>query len=178
MVIDIVKKVGIAKGTFYHYFPTKEAILHAIITRHMTHAITTLKNEICHLPALHQLQLYIKSFFLPHPVGVIFDRLQEENQWELVSELWHKIQNIFTPLLIEIIQQGEHEKAMRVSYLNETIPFFWSNLNCLLSSAHTKEDPHIFAKKLHITKSTLEQILGIKKGSLDLSAIQQQGSTN
>ena len=30
-VTDIVKKVGVAKGTFFYYFPTKEAVLETII---------------------------------------------------------------------------------------------------------------------------------------------------
>lgn len=171
MITDIVKKVGVASGTFYYYFPSKEAILYEIFNRAITQMITTFKTEIYQLSALHKLELCIKNFFLPHPVGAVIDKLKEENQLELISKIWNKIQNIFNPLLIEIFKQGNQEKTMNVIYLNETIPFFWSVVNCLLAAAPPNKDPQIFAKKLFITSSALERILGIKEGLFDLSII-------
>src|SRR5690625_6774109 len=32
-VNDILKIVGVAKGTFYYYFPSKEEVMHAIVER-------------------------------------------------------------------------------------------------------------------------------------------------
>lgn len=173
LIIDIVKKVRVAKGTFYYYFPSKEAILFAIINRYISQMITTFKNEIHHLSALNKLQLFIKNFFLPHQAGIIFEKLKEENQFELISGLWHQTQSIFSPLLMEIIQQGNHEQTMHVIYLNETIPFFWNIFDCLLFSAHSKEDSQILTKKVFIATSALERILGIKEGLLELPIIQQ-----
>jgi len=34
-IMDIIKEVGIAKGTFYHYFKSKQEVLDAVVLRYV-----------------------------------------------------------------------------------------------------------------------------------------------
>ena len=36
MISDIVRKIGVAQGTFYYYFTSKEEIVVALINRHLS----------------------------------------------------------------------------------------------------------------------------------------------
>lgn len=170
MIIDITKKIGVAKGTFYYYFPTKEAILEAICTRWANELGTSFQLKSRQLTALKKLQLFILQLALPSQLDVLFDRLWNEKQFNLLYQIWQQqVANVFDPLLADIIQQGNQEGTMYVISINETIAFFWSTLNCIWDAIFLKESSEVILIKLKITESVLERILGIKEGILELS---------
>ncbi|EGO64125.1 TetR/AcrR family transcriptional regulator [Acetonema longum] len=62
-VSDIVKKIGVAQGTFYYYFQTKEEILDAIAVRYFTMIMRECdKIDRCQ-PAPQQLRLMFQALF-------------------------------------------------------------------------------------------------------------------
>jgi len=170
MVADIVKKVGVAKGTFFYYFPTKEAVLEAICTRWATELVTSFQLKSRQHTAINKLQIFIFQLLLPSQVDAIIDRLWDEKQFNLVYKTWQQqVENVFNPHLADIIQQGNQEGTMHVNYIKETVAFFWSTLDCLLEVAYLKEPSEIFLTKTKIAESVLERILGIEDGKLELS---------
>ena len=173
MIIDIVKKIGVAKGTFYYYFPTKEAMLESICNRWATEMSTSFKLESRHFTALGKLQSFIVQLFLPSPLDVLFDRLWAEEQFDLLYKTWqHQLETVFNPLLADMIQQGNQEGTMHVVYQEETIAFFWSTLNCLWEASYLREPSTVFINKVKVAESVLERILGIEKEALELSLTQ------
>ncbi|HWR43735.1 TetR/AcrR family transcriptional regulator [Sporomusa sp.] len=170
MIIDIVKKAGVAKGTFYYYFPSKEAILEAIYNRWATDQATSFKEESRQLTALPKLQLFIKYLFLPSQLDLLFKRLWDEENFNLDYKAWgNQVENVFNPLLADIIQQGNQEETMHVVCIKETITFFWSTLSCLWEASIFQEPSEVFTNKRKIAQAVLEKILGIKEGVLELS---------
>ncbi|HAK74443.1 MAG TPA: TetR/AcrR family transcriptional regulator [Sporomusaceae bacterium] len=170
MVVDIVKKVGVAKGTFFYYFPTKEAVLEAICTRWAAEMATSYQLKSRHHTAINKLHTFISELLLPSQVDVLIDRLWDEKQFNLVYSIWQQhVETVFNPLLEEIIRQGNQEGTMHVDYIKETIAFFWSTLDCLLEVAYSKEPPETYYTKTKIAESVLERILGIEEGMLELS---------
>jgi Transcriptional regulator len=169
MVADIVKKVGVAKGTFFYYFPTKEAVLEAICTRWATELVTSFRLKSRQHTAINKLQIFILQLLLPSQVDAIIDRLWDEKQFNLVYKTWQQqVENVFNPHLTDIIQQGNQEGTMHVKYIKETVAFFWSTLDCLLEVAYLEEPSEIFLNKTKIAESVLERILGIEDGKLKL----------
>ena len=47
-VKEITDRANVAKGTFFHYFPTKESIMTALIQERVTAAIAFVQSEECH----------------------------------------------------------------------------------------------------------------------------------
>ena len=170
MITDIVKKAGVAKGTFFYYFPTKEAVLEAICMRWASELATSFQLESRRFTALDKLQFFLVQMFLPSQLDVLFERLWAEEQLNLLYRAWQQqVENVFNPLLADIIQQGNQEGTMHVVFVNETIAFFWSALNCLWEAAFLKEPSEVFINKVHVAESVLERILGIEAGILKLS---------
>lgn len=171
MIVDIVGKVGVAKGTFYYYFPSKEAILAALFSRWATEKVAVFKLENSQA-AVQKLQSFIKLLFFPpqSPLNNLFYRLWHEKQSHLLYKTWHQVmKNIFNPVLADIIRQGNQEGTMHVACPKETLDFFWSTLNCLWQSACRRDAPVIFTDKIEITEVILEKILGIEEGTLVLN---------
>lgn len=173
MIVDIVKKAGVAKGTFFYYFPTKEAVLEAICTRWATELATSFQLKSRQLTALNKLQSFIFQLSVPSQIDVLIDRLWNEKQFNLVYKTWQQqVENVFNPLLTDMIQQGNQEGTMHVDFINETVDFFWSTLDCLSEAAYLKEPPEVLLNKIKIAESVLERILGIEEGVLELSIAQ------
>jgi AcrR family transcriptional regulator len=171
MIIDIVKKAGVAKGTFYYYFPSKEAILEAIVARYSTKLAAEIKNLGPSVTALHKLRLLIGYLFRFDQTDIVFYLLWEEQEFSLLFKTWKQSDTILNPVLTDVIQQGTEEGTIHVQSIDETICFFWSTLSCLWESQYNKEAPNLFTSKSKIAEVILERILGISEGSLALKIL-------
>jgi AcrR family transcriptional regulator len=168
MIIDIVKKAGVAKGTFYYYFPTKEAVLEAVLIGHATEFVREFESINSNATALHKLKLLIEHLFFPNNTHIIFNRLWDEKRFDLVHIICKKSNAVFAPLLSDIIKQGNLEGTMHVLLIDETIAILWSTIICLWESLHNDEAPEIFINKVKIVETILERILGIGEGTFSL----------
>ncbi|HMM23117.1 MAG TPA: TetR/AcrR family transcriptional regulator [Selenomonadales bacterium] len=170
MIIDITKKAGAAKGTFYHYYPSKEAILEAICNRWAIKMATSFERENRQLSALPKLQLFTEHLFHPHQLNVLFKRLWDEEQLNLYYKTWRGlVETVFNPLLAEIIEQGNREETMHVACRNQAIAFFWSTLHCVWEAIFFQEPAEVIASKTKMAQSLLERILGIEKNTFEIS---------
>ncbi|WP_371362364.1 TetR/AcrR family transcriptional regulator [Sporomusa rhizae] len=173
MIIDIVKKIGVAKGTFYYYFPTKEAIVEAIYTRWAIELATSFQLESRQFTALDKLQSFLAQQLLPSQLDVLCDKLWAEKHLDLLYKIWqHQVETVFNPLLADMIQQGNQEGTLHVVYPKETIAFIWSILNCLWEASFLKEPSEVLINKIKIAEAILEQILGVEEGVLKLTITQ------
>ncbi len=107
------------------------------------------------------------------PLDALFDKLWAEKQFDLLYKSWQQlVENVFNPLLADIIQQGNLEGNMQVFFINKTIAFFWSTINCLWEASYLKEPSDFFSNKVKVTESILERILGIEEEVFKLSIAQ------
>lgn len=170
MIIDITNKAGAAKGTFYHYYPSKEAILEAICNRWATEMAASFKLESHYLDALPKLQLLIERLFFPHQISILFKRLWDEEQLNLYYKTWRSlVDTVFNPLLTDILEQGNREKSMHVADQQQAIAFFWSTLSCVWEAIFFQEPAEVIASKTEMARSLLERILGSKENTFEIS---------
>ncbi len=170
MIIDITKKAGTAKGTFYHYYPSKEAILEAICQRWATEMAASFEWESRQLNALPKLQLFIEHLFHPHQMkNILYKNLWDEGQLSLYYKTWKGlVENVFNPILTSILKQGNQEGTMQVPCLQQAIVFFWSTLSCVWEAIFFQEPSEAIAGKVKMAQSLLERILGIKEGTFEI----------
>lgn len=170
MVADIVKKAGVAKGTFFYYFPTKEAVLEAICMRWATELAASFHLQSRQLTALNKLQSFIFQLLVPSQLDILMDKLWNKKQFNLLYITWQQqVESVFNPILSDIIKQGNQEGTMHVNCIKETVAFFWSTLECLWEAAYLEEPSEVLLNKTKIAESVLERILGIEEGVLELS---------
>ncbi|SEI96299.1 transcriptional regulator, TetR family [Propionispira arboris] len=168
MIVDIVKRAGVAKGTFFYYFSTKEAVLEAICSRWAIEIAASYQRKSKAHTAIKKLQSFISELMLPSQVDELIDKLWDEKEFNLVYTIWQQqVESIFNPLLHEIIEQGNQEGSMQAPHIKETIAFFWSTVDCLFDVAFLKEPEEVFLIKVKIAGSVLERILGIEEGKLE-----------
>jgi len=153
-VSDIVKKVGVAQGTFYYYFKTKEDIMVALIDRFMgihEEYIQTV-DEDAHLSWAEKVNAILFTSTL-HPKVADFLH-HENNAWIHQKFLVRKIHGI-TPYLSRILAEGTKEGCFEVEQPQETAEFLLTAVNFML-------DPGIFeweSAKLEGKKNVVKQLI-------------------
>lgn len=176
-VSAIVKKVGVAQGTFYYYFASKEAILEAIFARHVTNMVAEVQSFYLEDDTvLAKLQLFFNLFYklcyYDEP-GLIGKILYKEKQGELINKLWRQMLLITTPLLRRILEQGNQEGLTHVVHMEETFSFFAGIMGSLLEASSPSEfgheaDPIVVKNKLKIAGKLIETLLGAPPNSIHL----------
>lgn len=125
-VRDIINHIGIAKGTFYHYFHSKEELLDALVD-HLLQQVTAVAEPMVndpHLCAMEKIQrLFNDTTTL---------KLENRALIETLLPVWYKDENAImrekmkaasheyiAPLFARIVKQGVAEGAFNTPYPDE-----------------------------------------------------------
>ncbi len=158
-VSDIVRKVQVAHGTFYYYFPSKEDILEAVIDEN----IASLESNVKEIMQRHDLAPASKlNAMVNSIIGInvarrkIMDYLHEESSAVMHEKMERRTVDRLVPLLAEVVALGAEEGYFNVQNPRETAEFL------LASLVYFFHHPEIFANPTRSEKMrrTLETILG------------------
>ncbi|EGO65497.1 TetR/AcrR family transcriptional regulator [Acetonema longum] len=183
LISDIVKKVGVAQGTFYYYFASKEAVLEAIIAHHIKHMMTAVqKTEWDQTAPLEQLQLFVNHFYKLHytgSIGLLGKVLYRENQGVLINRLWRQTHISTKPLLVQILEHCNQAGATQVTRMDETLGFFSGIIGSLLEASSPLEfghesNPDVMKHKRRIAERLLESLFDTPAGSIYLEEVSAQ----
>jgi len=165
---DILHEVGIAKGTFYYHFQSKEEVMDAIVMRYIESGVEAAK-AIAADPALTAQE---KIFRIVTSGG------SEEGGKERMIEQLHQIDNAqmhqkslvetitrLAPVLTEIIEQGIEEGVFRTEYPRETVEFLLVSSQFLFDEGIFQWEPEELAKKAIAFAAVMEKALGAERGS-------------
>lgn len=168
-VESIIKEVGIAKGTFYYYFKTKQDILLALVEQtalDMEAHFNSILNQK-NLTAIQKFKQMIrgpeKTKMTSSPVMEIIH--QAENR-ELQENL--NIQSIkrIAPLIHQVLQEGKKEKIFKILPSLESIQVILAGSNFVLDSGLFDWSSKQRIRFLQSLQNTLELLTGCKPGIL------------
>jgi len=178
-VQDIVKSIQVAQGTFYYYFPSKEAIVEAILSRHVQRMIAEVQAFTSN-NLLEKLQLFINLFYklsyFGEP-GLICKILYKEDQGLLINKLWRQTIVITNPLLSQLLEECNQAGLTKVIHMEETLAFFGGIMAALLEASSPTEfgheaNPQVMKNKLSIAEKMIESLFGTASGSIHLESPQ------
>ncbi|WP_315114157.1 TetR/AcrR family transcriptional regulator [Clostridium intestinale] len=165
---DILKEVGIAKGTFYHYFKSKEEVLDAIVFRYKD-IIITRANEVANIADISLQEKLMNAFMSMR----IIDQLDSD----MVSEI-HKTKNALlhqkilnqivielAPVLVNIIEEGIEKKLWRCRFPLEYMQIFLASSITLTDEGIFEFDGESQMKIMAALISLLEKILEVSENS-------------
>ncbi len=180
---DILDALSIAKGTFYHYFISKQALLEALIERMIDEA-ELLVNPIiqnAHLSALEKFQQFFAA-------GVHW-RTERMTFLLALMRVWYKDENAivrqkmsadgvkrFAPVLTVIVRQGIQEGVLNTSFpeqVGEIILSIGQRLQETIGSLFLSHEPNqdMLQRIENVVAAytdAIERVLGIASGSLCL----------
>ncbi|WP_088102941.1 TetR/AcrR family transcriptional regulator [Halalkalibacter urbisdiaboli] len=167
-VNDILKMVGIAKGTFYHYFQSKEEVMDAIIQRFIDYGVKMAK-EIASDPNLKASEKLFKIIMAQKPDTGRKEEMIEQLHQVDNAEMHQKsiVESIrqLTPILTEVVEQGIEEGVFTTAYPKETIEFLLVSSQFLFDEGIFSWEPHELMQKAIAFVHVVETTLGAEKGS-------------
>ena len=170
---DILEKTGIAKGTFYYYFKSKEDVLDAIIKRRIDEFMARVQ-AIAVDPGLEvpakllsvimeiKPQNHVQEDFKPvlHEQGNA--RFHQKSLVESVKRL--------TPVLQGIVEEGNKQGVFNSPYPKESIELLLTAAVVLFDDDFFQWQPDEMAVKIPAFICAMERILGAKPGSMTVFA--------
>jgi AcrR family transcriptional regulator len=175
----LIDEVGIAKGTFYHHFPSKAAVLEALLER-LIGEIPALVRPVLDDAERGALASF-RAFFSTldawkaerAPLMVAIDRaLHDGSRVDLVEGLRQATRAMAVPLVVEVVEQGIREGVFRTRSPEHAGRVVWSILEALGEAmAAALHGPTSLAELRGIHRAyteSVERVLGAPEGSLVL----------
>ena len=164
---DILEALNIAKGTFYHYFPSKEVLMDAVISRFIDTELVAAKI----IADDSSLSAHEKMFRILTGSGRNNGhsmRLEIEaravNNAEMHQKTMASIVLGLSPLLAEIVIQGTNEGTFKTQYPKECIEILLSASEFLLHGTVFQWSKAEILQKAKAISWTAEKILGVEEG--------------
>jgi AcrR family transcriptional regulator len=186
-VSDIIAEVGIAKGTFYHYFDSKQAILQAMVDELMVHGLAILQ-EIIADETLSAIPKWTQAFqVLGNWKATRKEELIQIMRLTMMDEnvlLQHKLKEqaveVMASEFAKIIAQGVEEGVFVTQFVQESAEIIIAitlsmseAMGDLLLNADKYDNPAVLAqRRVSAVETAIERVLKAPPGSLPIIAPQ------
>lgn len=119
----IIKEIGIAKGTFYHYFRSKDELLDTFVDKLINEVMTTLKKLTEEEEGDALMKMFrVSTYFRTLAIGKekLTDYIHEEKNAHIHLKIEKKVTPPLVDCYITLIEQGIDEGIFNVKYPKET----------------------------------------------------------
>ncbi len=165
-VSDIVERAGVAQGTFYYYFESKESVLEAILVGHIDslYGRIQVRCEQGFRDAGHRLGMMLEAFvdFTQSEEAGIFRLLRSEELVVIAEHARKHWNGKLFPLLSAVIDQGMAEGTMHVEHRDETLVFFWKAFHTYCEGFFKEEAPGTLDVKRQLFEKMANVLLGME----------------
>ena len=170
---DIISKIGIARGTLYHHFDSKEEILDALVDRMTQEGIyragTIVEDK--NLPILKRLTGVLYCLRVESGArDEIIDQMHKPQNALLHQKMQERLINGVVPLITQLITEGNKSGIFNTKYPKEAAEMimiygniaFDDNENLTPGQKKKKGKAYIY---------NIEKMIGAREGSLEKSLI-------
>jgi AcrR family transcriptional regulator len=182
---EIITQAGVSKGAFYHYFPSKEALLEALADRSAKQAFQAVQHiagapAIDPLRRLNELLGASRQFKLDMAdqgwrIFAALFRPENEVLYRKITAAWEAR---FTPILNELLAAGVKEKVFDTfdpegvgQILQQLVSSTYPTVSAALR-AKTQEERRaaidIFERRLRLHGIAIDRLLGLPDGSIQI----------
>lgn len=174
---DILKQIGIAKGTFYHYFKSKEEVLDAVIMR-VVDTDRLIAQEVLKTDgrSIDKLLLFLQkqSAANNEQKSDLLDQFQHTENALMKQRALEGTLRYVCPVLAEILEEGNQRGEFSAVYPLESVQFLIAGIQSLSDERVIGEDLEIMQGKLFSFVEFIFRILGINEADLDKEKVTQQ----
>ena len=166
---DIINKIGIARGTLYHHFASKEEILDAMVERMTSRSISRAAAVIADksVPLLERLSAAVISLSLNSGAGAeVFEQIHRPQNALLHQKMQERILSGVVPLIAKLIEEGNAEGTFDSAYPDEAAEMIMTYANIAFDEL-AGLSPEEMERKSRAFICHTERILGAEEGSLE-----------
>lgn len=165
---DILNEIGIARGTLYYHFKSKEDILDAMIDR-IVEQTTSKAKEIAKnhsIPVLDRMKDTILALNVDNEIGrMIMEQVHRPQNALMHQKMQEKLLSKVNPLITEIIKDGCDQGLFNTKYPEEAVEMIMIYSNTAFDALADNSHEEMERKVAGFIYNT-ERILGMDEGSL------------
>jgi len=163
-VNDILAAIGIAKGTFYHYFKSKEEVLDSLVWRYKE-LIVERAEEILALDTIRPEEKLMRAFMAMKIANQIdeamLDDLHKTENVLLNQKILNQIVMTMSPILVSVIEEGIGKGVWTCRYPLQYMQIF-------LASALSLTDEGLFALDADSQMMVMAALISLLEKMLDV----------
>ena len=165
---DILNEIGIARGTLYYHFKSKEDILDAMIER-ITRQLIAKATDIVQkkeIPVLQRLTMTIMTLNVNNELGLeVMQQVHKPQNALMHQKMQETLLSGVNPLITGLIEEGIQQDIFRTDYPAEAVEMtmLYSSTAFDSMTVYTEEERQ---RKIVAFIYNLEQLLGMEHGSM------------
>lgn len=168
-VHDIVKKVGLAQGTFYYHFKSKYELLDAVVEYEMRQNLAILKSIASDekLSILEKMQAFIN--LNPDDVSKRFIRLVRSEENAIMYRKYQtKMAEELVPYMAKMAEEGNRQGVFNVQYPRETVELLFDlqiDVERILANTDDRDRAY---RLIRSAEEIYIRVMGVRPGSIRL----------
>ena len=165
---DIVRRAGVVRGTFYHYFRSRDDLIRAIISRYFERNLKYIGDVTADpmLDAADKVRRIVDAFLNISVKKAQLGMLtSEEPQVSAHKDYEAYVREHILPLLQQVVRQGVDEGVFKVMYPDETAGHLIAISRHLQDELKNETDHGARARKIEATLVAMEMLLGVRPGT-------------
>ena len=165
---DILAEIGIARGTLYYHFKSKEEILDAMIDRILEEIIRRVKVIAIDesIPVLERLTNAVLAANVDNQTGaMIIEQVHKPQNALMHAKMQEKLLKQILPYFVKIVEDGVKQGIMQIDYPEDTIYMLLFYSNAVFDDAikYSEEEKE---RMVLAFINNVEVLLHMEKGSL------------
>ena len=170
---DILNEIGIARGTLYYHFKSKEDILDAMIQR-MTDGLVKKASGIAEkktMPVLERLTLMMLALNVDNDLGhEIMEQVHKPQNALMHQKMQQRLLTGIIPIIASLIEEGTSQGICQTDYPAEVaeMTLLYSSTVFDVLTEHSEEERQ---KKIAAFVYNLERLLGMERGGMQKAII-------
>ena len=164
----IIKQVGVAKGTFYYDFKSKEEILDALVHVKVDQICEQYKKiaDDLTMSVMDKVRQMLRGQNqISENENELIENMHRPENRELHERINIEIILKISPVFAQVIEQGNKESVFNVENPLETVQFILAGSQFLLESGHFKWSREEQMKQMLSMQAIIERSLGASPGS-------------
>ncbi len=167
---QIMDELSIAKGTIYHYFPSKQALLEGVIDRIIDEELSKRQLLISQdsfrdRPALEQLSMLLSASSIAAEHEQVLHSLHEKSNEKFHTRALGVYITRIAPLFAQVIERGCSEGVFHTAYPLESAELLLTGIQTLSDTGIFPWEEDQLRRRAAAIPSLIEQQLGAPAGS-------------
>ncbi len=172
---ELMKNLNIAKGTIYHYFPSKEHLLEAVVEDLVDEELQQKKqlmssSQCRGLNALEKIRLLVTSDTLAEDNEQILDNLHHSGNTLMHTRQLGRYLSKLAPIFAAVFEEGCDQGLFKIEHPLESAELILAGIQFLTDVGFYPWSQAELARRMEALPSLIEAQLGAPKGSFNFLA--------